>query len=54
MGLAKLTDEVSFVLPADKMGYLVERVLGVGEAPAGTTMTLPASTLIKLPCIMQR
>ncbi len=32
MGLAKLTDEVRFVLPADVMGYLVERVLGVGEA----------------------
>jgi len=42
MGLAKLTDEVRFVLPADKMGYLVERVLGVGEAAGSLRDTTSA------------
>jgi len=42
MGLAKLTDEVRFVLPADVMGYLIERVLGVGEAAGSLRDTASA------------
>jgi len=32
IGLAKLTDEVRLVLPANMMGNFINRILGVGEA----------------------
>ena len=39
MGLAKLTNEVRFVPPPDVMSYLIERILGVGEAAGSLRIT---------------